>query len=195
MAAADAELIGRLRGGFAVLSNAVTNIEDEFYGPQVKLAASVLGNAIGAATSDLNPRTVQDLDFAYTDLRGLADELGGNDRSSIDRFLSALSTEIERLKAAVSLPEEVTQSVSVLQKKLKERRSAVERQTYRVPGTAPEPIPHPPAELQPDAESLQKQLTRFGYDTPTLNRLVSSPADFEIRDVSELIEELDVILG
>jgi hypothetical protein len=168
---------------------------DEVFSMQIRLATAMLRNAADAATSALSPRTVSDMEFALNDLLSVADELPVSDRAAIDPALRTISDVVRSAKGAAALPPPLVERITLLHSKLRERKSAIEREPFRPPGSAPEALPHEPATLQPEAETLRLQLREAGFDTPALDRLIEKGSAFRLSDVRELMEELEVIIG
>ncbi|HEY5610801.1 MAG TPA: hypothetical protein VIL97_06325 [Thermoanaerobaculia bacterium] len=190
----DAGIRQRLDDGLAALHRAVSRVDDEMFVSQMQLAANLLASVLLLVSEDLNARRAKDAEFALNDLLNLTNELSPDDRAKVEGPLSILEDEIESMKSSAALPEPVFEKMKLLQSKLRERRMAIERQTFRPPENEPEPLPHDPQQLRAEAAELQNELTRNGFETPTLDRLVQQPQSFQGRDVSELIEELDVII-
>ena len=87
------------------------------------------------------------------------------------------------------------QSIGALVTKLKTRRAAIERETFRDPSAPAQPLPHPAEELRADALSLRDHLAGAGFPTPALDALIADPASLRFHSINELIDELDVIVG
>lgn len=194
MASIDAENQKLLNDGVFELGRGLTQVEDEMFGGQTKLGAQMLANSVTAVLADLNPRTVKDLDFAFNDLLGLTADLPPFERAALEPGFNLLQQGISRLKASVALAPTVVDQLKILRTKLSDRKSAFERQLYRPPGSAVEPLPNDPAEMRDAASRLQQQLVAAGFETPTLDRMIAEPQTFELRDVTELIDEIEVIL-
>lgn len=177
------------------LRTAAASLEDDFYAAQIKLAVNVLAGAIQNAGEPLSPASVHDIDFALNDLAGLVGELAAPDAAKIEPIVIMLVEDLARLKQATALSPEIVQAIGALQTKLKARRAAIERDTYRDPETAAQPLPHPPEELCAEAEPLRTQLASAGFATPALDALLDEPASLRFHTINEIVDELDVIVG
>jgi hypothetical protein len=89
----------------------------------------------------------------------------------------------------------VSNAIRSFQSKLRARRVAIERQTYRPEGAAQEPLHHPPDQLRAEAVPLRQQVAAAGFATPALDGLISDPASLRFHSINEIINELDVIVG
>jgi hypothetical protein len=49
--------------------------------------------------------------------------------------------------------------------------------------------------LRSEAELLRESLQKNGYDTPMLDQLIEDPASMRLRQIGDLVDELDVIAG
>lgn len=194
MASIDADVQKLLNDGVFELRRGLTQVEDEMFGGQAKLGAQMLGNAVETVLAELNPRTVKDLDFAFNDLLGLTADLPPFERAGLEPGFNLLQQGIARLRLSVALAPTVIDQLKILRTKLSDRKSAFERQLYRPPGSAVEPLPNDPVRMRDAASRLQQQLVAAGFETPTLDRMIAEPAQFELRDVTELIDEIEVIL-
>jgi hypothetical protein len=194
MASIDAESQKLLNEGVFELRRGLTQVEDEMFGGQTKLGAQILANAVTTVLTELNPRAVKDLDFAFNDLLGLTADLPPFERAALDPAFNLLQQGIARLKSSVAIAPTVVDQLKILRAKLSDRRSAFERQLYKPPGSPVEPLPNAPSEMREAASLLQQQLVVAGFETPTLDRMIAEPGTFELRDVSELIDEIDVIM-
>jgi hypothetical protein len=183
-----------LQAALFQLKSAATSV-DEMYAPQMKLTISVLSNAVDAAGAAVSAAAVNDIEFALNDLAGAVDELSAADAERIAPIVAVLQDDIARLKEATSLPPPVINGIRAFQRKLKARRAAVERQTYRPEGAPEEPLPHPPQELQREAQPLRQQLTAAGFSTPALDELIADPSSLRFHSINEILNELDVIVG
>jgi hypothetical protein len=175
--------------------SAVSETLEPLYAMQAKLTVALLRNAAEAAIADATPRSVADLDFALNDVGALVRELPEDAAGEFDRAVSACREVVDALKSEVTLPAEVLASLHGLREKLTIRRTAIDRATYRDPGTEAPPLPNDPATLREEALQLRDGLQRAGFDTPALSRLIDSPATFYRGELSELVDELDVISG
>ncbi len=177
------------------LRTAVASLDDDFYAAQIKLAVNVLAGAIQNAGEPLSASSVNAIEFALNDLAGLVGELNSTQTADIDPVLIMLVEDVARLKQMTALSPEIVQAITTLQAKLKARRAAIERETYRDPSTPSQPLPHPPEELCAEAEPLRAQLAGAGFATPALDALVSDPSSLRFHTINELVDELDVIAG
>lgn len=177
------------------LRTAVAALEDDFYATQIKLALNVLAGAIQSAGQSLTAATVGDIDFALNDLTGLAGELAAADAASLEPGISMLREDLTRLKTETSLPPAVVQAIGSFQTRLRARRAAIERETFRDPATPAQPLPHPPEALRAEALPLREQLARAGFATPSLDLLIAEPASLRFHSINEIIDELDVVGG
>ena len=123
------------------LRAAMESIDDPFIRTQMRLAVGVLGNAIDGAANGVNAAAVNDIAFALNDVVAAA-----ADAPELEPLVTLLQEDVDALKSATALPDDVVTSVRALQSKLKMRRNAIERQTYVE--NAVEPLPHPPEELR-----------------------------------------------
>jgi hypothetical protein len=161
--------------------------------PQLGFALTLLENAIGQARDGVNAARVSDIDFAANDLAAAVDELPASDAMRIAPIVETLRTDIEALKQETALGAEVRARVTAIVAKLKSRRSAIERQTYRAEGTEPDPLPHPPEALREEALPLRGQLAAAGYATPALDALIDEPQELRFHSISAILDELEVI--
>ncbi len=175
------------------LRTAVAALEDDFYASQIKLAVNVLAGAIRNAGEPLSAASVNEIDFALNDLAGLAGELSAPQAATIDPILIMLVEDVARLKQETALSPQIVQAIAALQIKLKERRAAIERETYRDPSAPAQPLPHPPEMLRAEAEPLRAQLAGAGFATPALDALLSDPSSLRFHTLGEIVDELDVI--
>ena len=167
---------------------------DAVYVPQLELSLSVLANAIAGARGAVNAARVNDIEFALNDLAAAIDELPAADPNRLAAPLQMMRDDLEQLKSAVSLDAAVVARIRALQTRLRERRAAIERQTYREEASA-EALPHPPEELRDDALPLRDALASAGFATPALDALIGDPASLRFHSINEIVDELDVIAG
>jgi hypothetical protein len=118
-----------LQASLHQLQNAAASVDDEMFKSQLQLTISVLANAVAGAAQSLNPATVNDVDFALNDVAGTAGELSAADAESINAAVEMMRSDVAVLKEATALPQQVLSAIDSLRKKLKTRRSAIERQT------------------------------------------------------------------
>ncbi|HYS53042.1 MAG TPA: hypothetical protein VER58_04670 [Thermoanaerobaculia bacterium] len=167
---------------------------DAMYASQMQLMISLLSNAVEAAKQGTSAATVNDIEFALNDLAGVIRELSAADADRIAPIVTMLQDDVERLKEATALPATVTNAIRSFQTKLKTRRAAIEKQTYREGSPAVE-LPHAPQELQREAMPLRQQLATAGFSTPALDALIADPASLRFHSITEILNELDVIVG
>jgi hypothetical protein len=177
------------------LRAAVDQISDDFFSSQLRLAVNVLAGAIAAASESTSAAKVNDVEFALNDVSGLMNELGASDADLLAPALAMMQEDIDRLKQETALAPAVITAIRALQVKLKTRRAAIERETFRDPSTPAQPLPHPPEELKNDALPLREQLVTSGFETPALDALIADPASLRFATISEINDELDVIAG
>lgn len=160
----------------------------------IRISADVLGNAIAAAKSEgINAARVNDIEFALNDLVSAIDDAGAPD--GVYAAVALLQNDTAKLRNATALPDEVLAQMRALQVKLRTRAKAMERSQYRVEGTEPEPLPHPPEELKADAVPIARQLEAAGFSTPAIDTLLNSADPLRYHTLNEIVDELDVILG
>jgi hypothetical protein len=160
---------------------------------QLRLATSVLANAIAAAGQSLNASTVNDVEFALNDLAAIVDEL--NDADEVSRAVALLRADVTRLKEETSLSSAVLAAIAALQTKLKARRNAIERNLYRAEDAPEQAPPHPAEELRADAIPLRESLAAAGFATPALDALIEDPASLVFQSLRDISDELEVITG
>jgi hypothetical protein len=168
---------------------------DPMYASQMQLTVSMLTHAVEAARHGTSPATVNDIEFALNDLAGVVRELNAADADRIEPIAKLLQEDVTRLKESTALPSTVTSAIRAFQSKLKKRRTAIERQTYRPEGAPPEELPHAPQELQSEAVPLRQQLAAAGFSTPALDDLIADPSSLRFHSITEILNELDVIVG
>jgi hypothetical protein len=174
------------------LKSAVSAIEDEMFASQLRLSMSVLANAVEALGQSVSASTVNDLEFALNDVAAIVNELSAVDADRVAPSLTLMQEDIARLKEATSLPPAVIDALRGLQSKLRARKAAIERQTYRPEGTPP--LPHEPQDLRSEALPLRQQLATAGFSTPALDELIADPSSLRFHSINEIINELDVIV-
>ena len=162
---------------------------DATYASQMQLTVNMLSNAVESARQGVNPAIVNDIEFALNDLGGVVRELGAVDAERIAPILTLLEDDVARLKESAALPAALLNAIRAFQTKLKARRAAIERQTYRPEGSPEEPLPHPPEELQREGTPLRQQ--RFNLRSPSsvVRRcLVRAHGRFIVVDLIEPID-------
>jgi len=185
----SAEAFSRVETTASRLKAAAQQIGD----PALNLASSMLGNAVGAAGASLNPGTVNDIVFAVNDVMGALESLSAADAAQVDSLVEALKEEVDALRSATALPAALIEATRAFQDKLRQRRAAIERQTYRE-GAIVE-LPHPPEELHTDAATLKPLLAAAGFATPSLDSFCKNQASLRFHSIVEMIDELDTIIG
>ncbi len=195
MKAMPSEIWSRLRQGAICLSGACSEISDQFWASQIKLAGNLLIDALNESADGVNARRVRDIGFALDDVRGLISDLVPPEAESFQPCLTQLSSAVEELRRTSSLSEGVVDRLRELRDRAEQRRVAAERAAFRPPEAAAEPLPNDPAELQSEADSLRELLQGEGFETPVLDRLASAPSEFEIRDCAALVDELEPIIA
>lgn len=166
---------------------------DAMYATQLEICFSVLSNAISGARDGVNAARVSDIEFALNDLSAAIDELPAAAAGRLADPLQMMLDDLAQLKAQTSLDGGIVDGVRALQTKLRARRSAIERQTYRE-GDA-EPLPHPPEELRAEALPLRDQLAAAGFATPALDGLIEDPESLRFHSITAIVDELEVIGG
>ena len=166
---------------------------EEVYAAQLELCFSMLANAIAGAHAGVNAARVNDIVFALNDLAAAIDELPAVDAERLTPPLTMMRADLDHLKQQTALDGAVIERIRTLQTKLRERRAAIERQTYREGD--PEPLPHPPDDLRAEAVPLREQLGAAGFATPALDGLIDDPAALRFHSISDIVDELDVITG
>ena len=160
----------------------------------IRISADVLSNAIAAAkATSVNAARVNDIEFALNDLVAAAEDAGGT--HEVLTAIAMLQEDVAALRASTALPPQLVAQIAALQTKLRARAKAMERAQYRVEGTEPDPLPHPPEELRAAAIPLARQLAGAGFDTPALDTLLAEPDELRYHTLNEIVDELDVIAG
>lgn len=177
------------------LKAAVDAVTDEMFASQLRLSMTILINAVDMAGQSLSVAAVNDIDFALNDVAAIVNELSAVDAANVIPALEMLQADVGQLKQATSLSPAVANAIRAFQSKLRARRAAIERQTYRPEGAAAEPLPHPPDQLRVEAVPLRQQVAAAGFATPALDELISDPASLRFHSINEILNELDVIVG
>lgn len=195
MARIPDEIRAKLDDAIAGMTAAFQGFEDGMFIPQLELSRDMFASNLAAATEQLNPRTMKELDFTFNDIRTFASELTEEDHARLSPSLDEIAAALDSLRGSAALPFELTGAIKGLRAKLKTRKGALERSLFRPPESAPEPIPHPPSELRDEAANVAGQLQANGFDTPELDELVTDTGD-ELGQLSieRLVEELDLAL-
>jgi hypothetical protein len=162
---------------------------------EMQLTVGLLANTIEAAAGGLTAAAVNDIEFALNDVNAALGDLSAADADRIAPIVALFQQDLDRIKQATSLSPAVIASIRAFQAKLKTRRAAIERATYRPEGAPEEPLPHPPQELQRDAVPLRQQLAAAGFATPELDAFIAEPSSLRFHSINEIVNELDVIAG
>lgn len=168
---------------------------DPMFGPRLDLCLSVLANAIAQAREGINASLVSDIEFALNDLAATVDELSAEDAERLTGAVAMMREDVERLKQQTSLEPETVGRIRGLQSKMRMRRSAIERQTYRPEGSPEEALPHPAAELRAEAIPIREDLAGAGFATPELDGLIADPDSLRFHSLTAILNELEVIAG
>ncbi len=176
------------------LRAAAAAVEDDFAGPQLRLALSVLDNAIEAAVLQLTSGAVGDIEFALGDVAGAIDQLSSEDADRFAAPMSMLRDDIARLKEATGLPADLIESMQGLLSRLTLRKKAIGRQGY-VEGATEDDLPHPPQELRAEAIPIRDALAAAGFATEALNALIDDPASFRLHTILDIMNELEIAIG
>ncbi len=187
------EDLALLEAGLFQLRAAAESV-DPMLAPQMQLTIGILANSIAAAASSFSAAAVNDIEFALNDVIATVDQLNAADADRVAPALAVLREDLARLRNASALPPAVVEAVRAFQSKLRVRRGAIERQTYREGGGG-DPLPHPPEELHADAGALRPFLSSAGFSTPALDALIADPSSLRFHSISEILDELDVIVG
>ena len=172
------------------LRAAMESIDDPFTRSQVRLAVGVLGNAVDGAANGVgvNAAAVNDIAFALNDVAAAA-----ADAPELEPLVTLLRKDVDALKSATALPDDVVGAIRVFQSKLKMRKNAIERQSYVE--NAAEPLPHAPEELRAEALPLRERLLSAGFAMPALGKLIEDPSALRFHSINDIVDELDVILA
>ena len=184
----------RWHDGMAELSRILPAVTDDFAGKNLELSAQMLSSEASAAFEMPSPHSIKGLAFALNDLIGMTGDLNADIQSQFEAPFGVLRAEVSRLQSEFSLPEATANRLRALRTRLTERRAAREKQIYLPPGTPLTALPHEPSTMQADSVALQAEVAAAGFESQALERLAASPATFELRDVAELIDEINAIL-
>jgi hypothetical protein len=194
--ASVSETLDSIDRALAELAGSVASLgEGEMFAPQMAFSVSMLANALRDARADTNPRTVRDLDFAVNDPVAFANELTAEGANIVTRPLGVLQAAVGTLKAQVSVPQSAIAAGKAFQLKLRERKSAIQKQTYLPPGSVAPPLPHEPATLVPEAVALREALAQAGFETPLLDDFIAAPAEARMQHLADLAEEIETVIG
>lgn len=174
------------------LRAAASDIDAEV-APQLGLSINILANAITAGGDGVNASVASDIEFAFKDLSAAVDELPQSEADRLAPMMATLRRDVEALTAATALDPAMIAQIGAFQSKLRERMKAIERQTFIEGGNTT--LPHPPEMLRDDAIPIARQLAAAGFQTPSLNMLISDPASTRLHSLRDISDELDVILG
>jgi hypothetical protein len=172
---------------------AATSDIDRDVAPQLGLSINILANAIAAGREGVNASVASDIEFAFNDLSAAVDELPQSDADRLAPMMATLRRDIEALTAATALDPALVAQIRGFQSKLRERMKAIERQTF-IEGGAEE-LPHSPEALREEAIPIARQLAAAGFQTPSVNMLISDPASTRLHSLRDISDELDVIAG
>jgi hypothetical protein len=184
--------VAMLEAALLQLRSATSDIDHEV-APQLGLSINILANAIATGRDGVNASTASDIEFAFNDLSAAVEELPQSDADRLAPMMATLRRDIEALTAATALDPAVIAQIRAFQSKLRERMKAIERQTF-IEGGAEE-LPHPPEELRDEAIPIARQLAAAGFQTPSVNTLISDPASTRLHSLRDIFDELDVIAG
>ena len=176
------------------LKSAINNVDDPMFKSQLNLSMGMLASAVQSAIDSLSPATVNDVEFALNDVAATVGELSAADADVVTPALEMMQNDVATLKAATSLSPKLVEAVRAFQEKLRARKTAVERQTYREGGSN-EALPFPPAELAAEATMMRPFLAKSGFATPALDDLIADPESLRFHSIGEILDELDVIIG
>ncbi|MFZ2491914.1 MAG: hypothetical protein WA208_10560 [Thermoanaerobaculia bacterium] len=158
----------------------------------IQMAATIFARALDdAKAGGINAARVNDLEFALNDLVAAVDDAGAP--MDVVKIVAMLQNDVARLRATASVPPETVAMIRALQEKLRTRRTAIERNTYRAEGSPEAELPYPPAELCGAAIPLREMLYSAGFETPSLDAFIDEPDSVRYHSLGELIDELDVI--
>lgn len=173
------------------LTRATASITDEFMRNQVLLAGNMLIDNVNAFIEKQTSRRYRDFVFALQDLRGMVEELGP-ESVAFSEPLANLETVVEQLEA-YGLSGDLASKIDAFTEKLQEHVRASEKQAFLPPGTEAAPLPHPPQTLTEEATEIRAGIVAGEFESQALDRLVESPDQFELRDYTQLADELSAI--
>ena len=176
------------------LRTALAEVQGENYATPARIALNVLAGHVEAAKRNMNTSAVNDIEFALNDLIAAADELPADVAARVDNTLKMLRGAHEQLRKHTALPKDVLDAIAELQAKLRLRRDAIEKQTFRE-DVGDLTLPHPPDALKPEALPIREKLRAAGFATPALDVLIDHPSEFLFHSINELMNELEVIVG
>lgn len=184
-----------LQAAFFQLGAAIGKVEDPMFKAQLRLSMDVLSNAMTALGRSLTPATVNDVEFALNDVAAAVGELNAIDADAVTPSLEMMQADLKSLKEITALPQEIQKAIRELQAKMRGRKTAIERQTYRAEEAPEVTLPYPPQTLRVEAELLRHRLIDAGFATPALDAFIADPSSLRFHSIAEIIDELDVILG
>lgn len=159
---------------------------------QMRLGADILAAAL---RGEINAARVSDIDFAVADLVAMADGLSADVADAIAEPLRLMREDVLRLREATALAPQLITAIGAFRAKLKARRAAIERATYRETDAPAEPLPHAPADLHADALPLRDQLAAAGFATPALDAFIADRDSLRFHTLRDMDDELEVIAG
>jgi hypothetical protein len=178
----------------AHLHRAIESMADAFYQQQLRLAATVLTNAVEGIRTDPSPAALSDAEFAFGDVTAITTEVPQEDEDLLNPPIEELRRALTSLKEGRAIAPDVVAKARELQQKLRERRTALERHGFRFQEDDQDHVPNHPRELCLPARQLHRALQEQGFMIRPLEKLVSSPDDFVYHDVADLIAELDIVI-
>jgi hypothetical protein len=184
--------VAMLQAALAALRDASATADTQS-SPELALSLNVLTAAVAGAAIVLNASTMNDVEFATNDVRASIDELSQGDADRLTPLLTTFGDHVAALKAATALDPVLIANIRTFQAKLRERMTAIERQTYVEGGS--DMLPHSPETLRQEAVPLGRELYAAGFATPALDALIADPGSFHLHSLRELFDELDVITG
>ena len=171
------------------LRSALPSVADDPMALQLRIAADVLANAMAGARDGVNPARVADIEFALSDLVAVSESMASD---AVATPVAMLRSDVAALRAAAALDPELLARIQALRTKLRERRTAMERNQYREEGAA---LPHDPETLRGEAIPIARQLAAAGFNTPALDELVADPDSIRYHHLGAIADELEVIAG
>lgn len=178
----------------AELARLLRAVTDDFAGKNLELSAQMLSSEASTAFEMPTPHSIKGLAFALNDLIGMTGDLTSDLQSQFEVPFGVLRAEVSRLQSEFSLPQATASKLRGLRTRLTERRAVREKQLYLPPGTPLTALPHEPSTMQAESAALRAEVAAAGFESQALERLAASPATFELRDVTELIDEINAIL-
>jgi hypothetical protein len=186
--------VDELVAATARLHQAIESMADAFYQQQLRLAATVLTNAVEVIRTDPSPAALSDAEFAFGDVTAITTEVPQDDEDLLNPPIEELRRALTSLKEGRALDPGLIARARDLQQKLRDRRTALERHGFRFQEDDQDHVPNHPRELCLPARQLHRALQEQGFMIRPLEKLVSSPDDFVYHDVADLIAELDNVI-